>query len=401
MSSKHDHLDHIEPLLYSGDMSHMPNPGIPEHWSDVAKAEAQQVLSDLDRFGFEVQEVDPEADVENFWEHALRATSSFNAAHDASQPISHHTNTDWSEEEMDRRLGPVPVYEEARHAIDPLLMDETFIKHAGRAITTTTYYDTLFDDDFNEIAEGYPEDDLGSVLAQMYEATGPGRAVVKLGRRKTGILLVDLMPTRNENLEQILAGTSDHQMGIISLIGQPGAFQVQEWIPMAYEYRFFVVDGKIVTGAGCVEDHTPFDRCRAAVAYAQSEKEPYLGWDVLARRDNTIQQTAGNPSTETIQRPFLIQNEYLPFAEKVASNLHDRDLGTIVIDVALNELTNKPVVVELNTLPNSGLYASDPSMLAEALVLAEDRGYGSYALTSGLKDLFASLTRMDSIDEIV
>ncbi len=47
----------------------------------------------------------------------------------------------------------------------------------------------------------------------------------------------------------------------------------------------------------------------------------------------------------------------------------------MVIDVALDAERQRPVVVELNGLPNSGLYASDPWLLTRALVDAADRGY--------------------------
>ncbi|WP_323986730.1 hypothetical protein [Microbacterium plantarum] len=47
----------------------------------------------------------------------------------------------------------------------------------------------------------------------------------------------------------------------------------------------------------------------------------------------------------------------------------------MVIDVALDAERQLPVVVELNGLPNSGLYASAPWLLTRALMVAADRGY--------------------------
>ncbi|MDD7945681.1 hypothetical protein PUW79_13640 [Microbacterium sp. NE2HP2] len=47
----------------------------------------------------------------------------------------------------------------------------------------------------------------------------------------------------------------------------------------------------------------------------------------------------------------------------------------MVIDVAIDANRQRPVIVELNGSPDSGLYASDPWLLARALMDAADRGY--------------------------
>lgn len=48
---------------------------------------------------------------------------------------------------------------------------------------------------------------------------------------------------------------------------------------------------------------------------------------------------------------------------------------TLVIDRDSNLATGRPLVVEFNDLPNSGLYSCDVWSLYDALVTARDRGY--------------------------
>lgn len=118
---------------------------------------------------------------------------------------------------------------------------------------------------------------------------------------------------------------------------------VQDFIPMTYEYRLFVVDGIIVTGAGAIERHTPADN-----------------------RTQFDASVAVDRSCETIveDRPDIVA-KYLDFA---AAIIPDCPVSTFVLDVAI--VDGSPVIVEFNPLHlgQVGLFASQPSLLANALL---------------------------------
>jgi hypothetical protein len=65
---------------------------------------------------------------------------------------------------------------------------------------------------------------------------------------------------------------------------------------------------------------------------------------------------------------------YLEFATPIAKSLPP-EMNTVVMDVAIGAHTDEPLIVEFNTLPNSGLYASDVHAVYRALVTADNRGY--------------------------
>ena len=76
------------------------------------------------------------------------------------------------------------------------------------------------------------------------------------------------------------------------------------------------------------------------------------------------------PPSKVEDRPDVV-GRLVNFGRELA-----RQYGrTVVIDVAIDAAADIPVVIELNELPNSGLYASDPWLVAAALVGARDRGY--------------------------
>jgi hypothetical protein len=123
---------------------------------------------------------------------------------------------------------------------------------------------------------------------------------------------------------------------------------VQGFTPMRFEYRFFIVDGLPVTGAGCITAHTP----------ANHRWEPF---------DTRVQEHRGDPTSPVIEDGALVRR-LTTFAASVAKQwMAERpELGTAVIDVALDE-HDEPLVVEFNGILNAGLYASDPRAVTVAL----------------------------------
>ena len=133
---------------------------------------------------------------------------------------------------------------------------------------------------------------------------------------------------------------------------------------------------RVISGAGCVEEFTPLDRTPGQSAFD-------------ARVRAVRGHLAGAPS-EVVEKRSVV-TRLIDFGREVAAE-HG---GTTVIDVALdlgagNEGT--PVVIELNELPNSGLYASDPWRVTDALLTAVDRGYSdvvAYAAPTNLTPVTA------------
>lgn len=196
------------------------------------------------------------------------------------------------------------------------------------------------------------ETDVCEWLAARHREHGVQLGVVKAAARKIGVWAVELDDDPEVVRERLLA---EMDWTYVRLEGQRDSLLAQEAIDMQWEYRLFVVDGTLVTGAGCIEEHTPLDRI-AGVAF-----------DTRVRRHRG--HLGGTPS-DIEDRPDLVHS-LLDFGLEMA----EEHGGTTVIDVALNAATGTPVVVELNDLPNSGLYASDHWATTRALIGARDRGY--------------------------
>lgn len=67
-------------------------------------------------------------------------------------------------------------------------------------------------------------------------------------------------------------------------------------------------------------------------------------------------------------------SRYVEFLAPIAEGL-PHGQRTVVIDVATSAQSGDPLIVEFNSLPNAGLYATDTDVLFENLVHAGDRGY--------------------------
>lgn len=124
---------------------------------------------------------------------------------------------------------------------------------------------------------------------------------------------------------------------------------IQEKIPMTHETRFFVARGRVVSGAACIEEHTPLDR------------EP--GTDILAPVFEIRRNGGQRVRDEDVAKRLVA------FAERAAEMIvaEEPELRNFVLDAAIGP-DGKPVMIELNPLVGSGLYANDPKAIAEAFV---------------------------------
>lgn len=121
---------------------------------------------------------------------------------------------------------------------------------------------------------------------------------------------------------------------------------VQDVINCTYEYRFFVVGGQLVTGAGCVEKFTPLDNDETFDA----KMEP-----VRNRSD-----VGSYPD---------IRDQHLELARRYVaefSQAHGADLD-YCLDICLND-AGQSIVIEMNPPINCGRYASDVGAWMDAVV---------------------------------
>lgn len=132
--------------------------------------------------------------------------------------------------------------------------------------------------------------------------------------------------------------------------GDKDVLLVQDMIPMTHETRYFVVDGVLVSGAGCVEAHTPLDR------------DPKNVFGVT----HAIFEITRNDGQPVYNRRMAEKLE--AFATEAAQEIYEEspDMRFFVLDVAHSK--DGPVIVELNPYQNSGLYANDPDAIFAPVV---------------------------------
>lgn len=212
-----------------------------------------------------------------------------------------------------------------------------FHRAAGRETITCTIGDP--DDEDLDRAAAWPTD--VQAIEALHEA-GVERALLKRVGAKLPLIEVDVTAARAD------IGSVRYDPRILTHdLGRPGAFLLQERIPMRYEYRAFVSGHRPVTGAGCVEEYTPTQITGAE-------------FDTRVRED----RWAHSP----IERRGREVAEMVEFAFAVAADLKDErpEMADYVIDLAI-AADGRPVVIELNGLLNAGLYATDPVLVTRAL----------------------------------
>lgn len=190
--------------------------------------------------------------------------------------------------------------------------------------------------------------ELGDVLAG-WVADGVRRAFLKSVRVKYAAFPVDL-PEGFRPEHGARAVFDELSYGAMSLEGQRDSRIAQEFVTMEYEYRVFVVGNTVVTAAGCIEEFTPLDN-------------GYRFDNQLRRHRQAKSPVEPEPAIAGVLTNFA-RNAVDALALEVPA------LTDYVIDVALGP-GGKPLVVELNSLLNAGLYASEPARVTEAMAARE------------------------------
>lgn len=133
----------------------------------------------------------------------------------------------------------------------------------------------------------------------------------------------------------------------------PKYLMFQEVIDMEYETRFFIVEGKIVSGSGRVIDFVPD---------TTSHKDPF------AYATKSVQhQSQSNDGQEVVTNPYY--DKLYKLTQQIVQSLstHEKHSPTCVIDVAWCRDKNQPVLVEINGISNAGLYGGDAITIYKAL----------------------------------
>lgn len=185
---------------------------------------------------------------------------------------------------------------------------------------------------------------LTEAVLQLHQQ-GHREVFIKAVRAKTGFWKFPLPEVMTEKEASNLI-EENLEWATIRMEGTPDAFTVQSSVRMMYEYRFFVVNHQPVTGAGMVAEFTPFNNTAASPfnAYMRAER-----------------------GKEVSFQPELME-KYLRFVDKIADEMKQEnpELHSYVVDVAINP-EEETLVVEFNSLLNSGLYASNPDYVVIAL----------------------------------
>jgi hypothetical protein len=207
------------------------------------------------------------------------------------------------------------------------VQSQTFLLNAGREIMLCGR---------REEADDRVELDIFEALADSYRK-GTRQVFIKVNLQKYAVFRFAIPSDNPRDIEEKLTTENpDFGLVLVHLAGRDRMFMVQELVPMAYEYRVIVVDHEPVSGAGCVEAHTPLDN---EGAWDPKMEAVRSNGDIEARPD--------------------IAARYAAFAQEFVQDycLERPRGGNYTLDLAISN--GRVVVVELNPMRNYGLYAMD------------------------------------------
>lgn len=188
---------------------------------------------------------------------------------------------------------------------------------------------------------------IAATLAR-WASQGPVDALLKVvSRAKYGPLEALTLPQGADLETANRAVVAALGYNLLDLEGRTGAVLAQDRIAMHDEYRVFVVDHTPVTGAGCIEHHTP--------------------WDRIPGNTFDPQLQATRNAAPVRQDPERVA-AYRRFAAAAASALRSErpDLKDYALDLAV-DAAGTPLIVELNPIGPSGLYACQIHKLLRAI----------------------------------
>ncbi len=304
-----------------------PNPGVLLDWPERKQALARIIIDGLAGYT-SVPPVIMAADVEDFWEDACRMHAAIQAClrHTGQPPV-----IDWKTVLADdsNRLGTVNHGERATgHARDEFIGHELVRQYGGRPML---------------LGSLNGPDDVCEWLADLHRTTGAIRGVVKCAQSKTGIWLVNLSGDPQQIYDDLYRAAGDDDWTLVHHEESPERFLAQGFVDMVDECRFFIVDGRIITATSLLH-------------YFREEdlSDQWHKQEILSAMFRPKSEAFGQDATDPVTTRWAVMRDYRQFVERILDGRKD----TFVVDVAFDAATGRMVVVEINGMPNAGLFAS-------------------------------------------
>ena len=196
----------------------------------------------------------------------------------------------------------------------------------------------------------------GLIQIKKLRNKGINKFVLKDGRAKHGLYKIDLegVPNTDEGFINHMRKyflLTENDWAILNLFRTLPSHLVQEFKQMKYEYRFFVYNSVLISGAGCVEEHTPL---------------------VNTKQFNTLMEAYRNETV--IEDCPQIVERYIEVAKQIVSltNATEPKVKNYSLDLCLYE-DDTIGMIERNPFSNSGLYAQDLESIVKAVLAANNK----------------------------
>lgn len=166
-----------------------------------------------------------------------------------------------------------------------------------------------------------------------------GQVFVKTIRKQNAMAITYNPASEKSPSSQLYSQIEDIMWDTVRFEGSERPYLVvQDVIRPAYEYRMFMVDGKPVTGAGCIEEFTPLDN-----------------WETFDPKMARIRNQSGVESCQNLL------DDYLEFARNFGAKFAAENGDKLVysLDLCVDLETGKIVPIEINPPANLGRYASN------------------------------------------
>lgn len=152
------------------------------------------------------------------------------------------------------------------------------------------------------------------------------------------------------------------------------AFIVQERALVEYEYRLFVVDGCVVTGAANIAAHTPLDNLRPVAFSPLVVRDRRMRLEVIDYSDvkwgDDVLPGDVEPLPQCVESRTDLVSAFVAAGQAIVDAIAEEGMLQRDYSLDLALINGRIGVVELNEFSNSGLYASDPKRMIAAFLAA-------------------------------
>lgn len=121
---------------------------------------------------------------------------------------------------------------------------------------------------------------------------------------------------------------------------------IQDFADIEYEYRFFVINNKVVAGAACIEQFTPENNIHSPFDYQIVKKR---NKDKIEENKKIVSELT--KAAKVIAKSFKSENKFFK---------------NYILDIGM--INGKPGIIEVNPFKNVGFYALDYNMLLNEFI---------------------------------